>query len=456
MKTIALDIGSSFIKAAVFDLDKLCIIEEIKTPSPQRLSGADPNLFEVPAMLYVETARRLLDEWSKKYSDVKLFVLSTQMHGFVYSYTGNEEEDMYISWQDMRCLHIREDGKSYLSYLQELFSRKEMKNCGVYIKPSLGMCNLFTLLEENSSIPRNGTLYTLGSYIISKLTGNNVCHITNAAPLGLVNVKEHCWDKEIIRKAGLQDIVLPLLVDEEFKACGTYETNGRKIYVFPDYGDQQVSILGSNPQEYEGHINIATAAQVSCISDEFIAGEFETRPYFENRYLCTISNMPSGRDLNVLINFLCDTFKTITGNELPPSKVWKAVQKEYTSNPGNLLVDMSFYPTPDNLNGGAITGITQSNLSLKNLFSAAYIDMASTYKKNLNILGKKTPIKTLVCVGGVARKTPGLLAAIRRVTGLPCRLSNTSDETYSGLFRIALCCAGICSNLTDTSKIKLT
>ena len=84
------------------------------------------------------------------------------MHGFVYR-TGQTPEPVYVSWQDMRCLHQKSPGLTYLGYLQELFSKEDMEDCGVCIKPSLGLCNLYTMLEENPGLDRNGTLYTLGS-----------------------------------------------------------------------------------------------------------------------------------------------------------------------------------------------------------------------------------------------------------------------------------------------------
>ena len=39
-------------------------------------------------------------------------------------------------------------------------SRQDMENHGVYIKPSLGLCNLYTLLEEEDLL-RDGELFTL-------------------------------------------------------------------------------------------------------------------------------------------------------------------------------------------------------------------------------------------------------------------------------------------------------
>lgn len=50
--------------------------------------------------------------------------------------------------------------------------------------------------------------------------------------------------------------------------------NGRTVSVYPDYGDQQIAVLGSMPEPGDGLINIATAGQVSMVSDVFEPGEY--------------------------------------------------------------------------------------------------------------------------------------------------------------------------------------
>lgn len=147
----------------------------------------------------MEIVKQLVDHYTKEYSDIEGLIISTQMHGFVYAIP--EKEDMYISWQDMRCMNRMSGAKkTYLQWMEEQITPQEMENHGVYLKPSLGICNLYTLLEENKELRRDGELHTLGSYVIYSLTGNNICHISNAAPLGLADVAHHCWNKEIIKQ----------------------------------------------------------------------------------------------------------------------------------------------------------------------------------------------------------------------------------------------------------------
>lgn len=438
MKILGIDIGSSFLKAAVIDLDRACICEESKEKAPQKNIYSDPYLFEVPAVCYTRYLTHVLDEMAAKYQDLNGVLLSTQMHGFIYSSDGRE--DTYISWQDMRCLHQNADGISYLELLKKRFPKESMDVSGVYLKPALGFANLYTLLDENPDISRSGTLYTLGSYLIHHLTGNNICHASNAGPLGLLNVKEHCWNTELVQRLGFNQIRLPELVEGDYDCCGFYRTAGRDIAVFPDYGDQQVAVVGSLPRKGEGLINIATASQVGMLSEHFQTGDYEIRPYFENVYLLTISNMPAGRGLDVLIHFLRDVAYRMTGADISIAETWKRVEKDFIQDSKGLRVDMTFYETADNTAGGSISSIHPSNFNVHTLISAAFQDMADTYKKNLMILSGGKDLPSVVCSGGVSWKQPALRAVIEQTMGCECRLSALEDEVVSGMYRVGLCC----------------
>lgn len=437
MKVLGIDIGSSFLKAAVIDLDQALIVDEQKVKAPEKTVYDDPNLFEVPAKYYTEYVLGAVDEMAAKYEDLQSVILSTQMHGFIYAVPG--VEDAYISWQDMRCLHETKDG-NYLDRLARILPRERMEDNGVYLKPALGCANLYALLDEHPELPRNGTLYTLGSYLIARMTGNNCCHETNAGPLGLLNVREHCWNEDVLNALGLGEVTLPKLAEGDYDCCGYYRTANRSIAVFPDYGDQQVAVVGCLPQKGEGLINIATASQVGMLSDEYKTGRYEVRPYFEGTYLRTISNMPAGRGLDVLINFLRGTVKLLTGTELSIGEVWKKIDEGFRQQTDGIAVDMTFYATTEKPDGGAITGIHQSNFNVNTLISAAFSDMAATYKKNLLILNGGQALTSVVCSGGVSWKQPALRAVIAQTLGCACRLSALEDEVMSGMYRIGLCC----------------
>lgn len=455
MRYIGIDIGSSFSKAAVFDTGTCGALTEKVFPTATKKSLSDPRKFEIPAFDIVTGIKAVIGSFVKDYGIIGGIIFSTQMHGFVYKVPNRE--DTYISWQDSRCLNSMPGRKiSFSDYLKTILSPQDMQSCGVYIKPSLGMCNLFTLLNSDEGLPIDGELFTLGSYIIYHLTGHNICHITNAAPLGLVNIATGKWDEEIISCLGFEKIRLPQIADSDLYICGHYEIGGQRIPVYPDFGDQQTAILGSMAGIKGIVINIATAGQISRTVTSFIPGSYEIRPYFDGGYINTISNMPSGRNLDVIIGFIKEIVLKICGMEVSTKDVWNNLLSGYQDIRRGLDVDMSFYATPASIDGGSITKITPDNFELNDLLTAAFINMAVSYKNAINALcHEKDSPERLVFTGGVSWKIPQLVSIISEVAGLPFCLSPTPDEVFAGLFRLSLVCSGICKSISDNLNITL-
>lgn len=448
---LGIDIGSSFIKAAVFELESCRSILHTTFPSNGKLDDPDPKKFELDAGALVSAVREIIHTAAEKAGRIDGILLSTQMHGFVFRREG--ASDRYVSWQDSRCTGPAPGGKqSWMELLKKRIPPARMRSCGVAIKPSLGMCNLYTLLQTDASARRGGELFTLGSYVISQLTGNNVCHLSNAAPLGLANVPARAWDAGLLGLLGFDRIRLPKIADSDFQACGTYRSGGCEIPVYPDYGDQQTAILGCAAAPEDIIVNIATASQISAFAGAFEPGNYEIRPYFESRYLNTISNMPGGRNLDVLIRFVRECAGRVCGCEVSAGQAWDAVLDGFVKDSRGLCADLGFYDTPENVDGGSISHIRPENFGLTPLFSAAFAHMARSYGESIRILSHNAePRGTLVFSGGVSWKTPQLLKIVGDYTGLPYRLSSIPDEVFSGLFRIALVCSGVCRSLSECS-----
>ena len=107
MKYIGVDLGSSFIKAVLMDLDQGKIVDQDKMATPEKEPYKNPNYFEIPAKKIVEIVKQLVDHYTKEYSDIEGLIISTQMHGFVYAIP--ERRYVYILAgyavyeQDVRC-----------------------------------------------------------------------------------------------------------------------------------------------------------------------------------------------------------------------------------------------------------------------------------------------------------------------------------------------------------------
>jgi sugar (pentulose or hexulose) kinase len=68
-----------------------------------------------------------------------------------------------------------------------------------------------------------------------------------------------------------------------------------KTTVYTPVGDQQSAVLGANADEQNYVMNIGTAGQFCSISPTFVSGDFESRPFFDGKILCTVTNLPGGK-----------------------------------------------------------------------------------------------------------------------------------------------------------------
>ncbi len=434
----ALDIGSSFIKAAAFDLSASKVLLELKTASPSRIDSDDPNRYEVDARAYTAIVKKMLADLVAKYPEIKGVLFSTQQHGFVIEH--GSANPVYVSWRDQRCIEPYK-GSTYLDFLRKTISRELMLPCGVDFKPMMGLCNLFTMLEQHPEIPRDVSVSTIGSYLIRELTGNNVAHPQNLAPIGIFNVRERRYNTEVLHLLNLDKIRLPEVIPSDTECCGQCRIAHAILDVYPDYGDVQIAVLGSEPGRHAANINIATAAQINIPIPSFVRGPYETRPYFNGHYLKTVSALPSGRNLDVIIDFIRKTTKDCTGAEVTAADVWNILHQQIRMAKGTLEVDPRFFATPDHLTGGSIANIEAENFTAAEIMLSAFKSMAGIYKKKLEEISSLAEISEIVCSGGVSWKVPELVSAIHQATGIKCRLSVMQDEVLNGMLIMASRCA---------------
>ncbi len=226
----------------------------------------------------------------------RLFI-SVQMHGYILLDIDGKELTEYISWQDNR------------SELVDIPFTMLPEN-GVSMKPNLPRASVYAIKMLNNGLYSKAYSFcTLGSYLVYILTGVNKTHITDAASSGFYNV---------ITGEGAGEFELPLIT-KNIEPAGVY----KGITVYTPVGDQQAAVLGSGADERAYIMNVGTAGQMCCINNAFISGEFESRPYFNGKTLCTVSRLIAGKEIKENNDFNSEAFylNYFTAlKKLPPRK----------------------------------------------------------------------------------------------------------------------------------------
>lgn len=267
MKYLCIDIGSTSIKYA--ESENGSFPEKVnKTPFPEALPLPEP-FYEADAEKIFSIVKDIIDS-----SSAQAVMFSVQMHGYLLADKNGKLLTRYISWRDKRA-----GLKPYGSTLSP--------EHGVGLKANLPRASVKVTAELFPEIAKNAAVFfTLGSYLAFRLTGNNVTHITDAAASGFYNCITGRVDFD--EKDYPVKLSLPTAFTE-VKPAGVY--NGKTIYT--PVGDQQATILGLGENDCY-ILNLGTAAQMCETGDIFLSGDFECRPFFDGKFLYTVTGLYGG------------------------------------------------------------------------------------------------------------------------------------------------------------------
>ncbi|WP_135546503.1 sedoheptulokinase [Paenibacillus cymbidii] len=474
MKYIGFDIGSSFVKIGLFDLDKATVDDVRLEPAPPQLAGelaAIGGRYEVDADAIAAIVRKHVLRFVRLHREaVAGIVLATQMHGFVLADEYGRAVTPYISWQDRRGHEPRPDGsgESAADTLERLLGPGAPARAGLRLKPGLALCNLYRWLEEHppgGERERAREFHTLGSFVLRRLTGAYATHLSSAAATGLADVACGRWNERTIASCGFGFLRFPAIRGET-ECVGAFRGRYRDIPVFPDIGDHQATVFGCFA--LPGEEAVATIGTAGLLARETAAWAdaadgWEMRPSIGGSYLRTVSRLPGGRSLDVLIAFVRTATAAVTGREPSSARVWRAALREAEAaaraapTGARLPVELGFFPGQLGSGHGVIGPADAANLRLGPLFLGAFDHMAGVYRDMLERLDggeAVTPgdggLKRLLLSGGVARRSALLRERLAAVTGLACDLPPYADEALAGLFRLALLCAGVCRTPEET------
>lgn len=362
-------------------------------------------------------------------------VICSQMHGFLL--VDEKPLTNYISWQDERCLE-KINGISTFDLMQKNFSESFRRITGMKLKPGLPVLNALHILRSKKIQNNTCKMLSLPEWVISSAcdTVFNVTHSTMQAGLGFYDVNTKNISSEITHffenETNIK-IIFNQTIDD-IKIAGTL----KNIPVYVGVGDLQCALLGAGINKDVISINLGTGSQVSTIIDKPDEKQFETRPFFENKYLLTQTHIPSGRALNEYVNFIADIGKVCSGQVINPWDLLKNISREDVLNSTldfNLNIFKSAYQYDE---GGYIKFIHEGTLNTKNYLASllrSYIMQYVALAKEMQI---NREISHTIFSGGIAKKLPVISELIEILSQKKAiLLENNFDETLLGLQKIA-------------------
>lgn len=151
----------------------------------------------------------LLSAMQAKYPEVNILIFSSQMHALLAM---NEEGDIVqntMTWADLRAKHVAQEMQA--SSLAAAFFAQS----GTPIHAMNPFVKLAYLNEARPELFTDETVVFMDikAYIIRQLTGDFVIDRATASSMGLLDIVQNTWSKDLLKMVGLTENQLPTLVD---------------------------------------------------------------------------------------------------------------------------------------------------------------------------------------------------------------------------------------------------
>lgn len=449
MSFLGIDLGTSFLKGAVLDVERRRLGRVIRKPFPDPIASADSFRCEFEPSAILVSFRALIDDLAPLAPDCEGIVLCAQMHGLVLMNERGQAVSNCITWRDQRAItpYPSRSG-SYFDVILSHTSVQERRQLGNELEPGRPLCFLFWLKEQGMLAP--GSIpASLADFVISAASGETPgVDATNASAYGALNLETSDWHHALISKLGLDHLQWPR-IREAGEIAGHIKVGTKLVPCYAPVGDAQAALLGSLLTKDELSLNIATGAQVSRLTDQLRLGDYQTRPYFDGQFLNTFSYPPAGRALNVLVALLTEWAAAQHRMlEDPWEYITEAVERVTETD---LALDLNFSPSPDG-SYGRIENIRTENLSAGHLFRAAFQSMAESYYHCALKLWPDKMWKNLVLSGGLACKMRALRDEIEKRFATGYRISPEAEDTLIGLLILASVFSGRTKSVRQISE----
>ncbi len=449
MSFIGIDLGTTFIKGAVLNLETRHLHHVRRIPFPPQLENTAPLACEFDPEEILAAVRRLIAELAPHAADCEGIVMCAQMHGMVLMDSRGGIKSNCVTWRDQRVLMPHPSGsESYYQALSRRIHPGQVRQLGNELDPGRPVCYLFWFAEQGKLTPGLAPV-SLPDFVLSVLCGSEPgVEATNAGAYGAVNLETLNWHEEVIEELGLDHLRWPT-IRKLGEVAGHMGVQGRTVPCYTPVGDYQCALAGALFGADEISLNIATGSQVSRMTPHLALGDCQTRPFFEGKFLNTLTYPPGGRALNVIVDLLCELPRSQGVNLEDP---WESfVQAAEDVDDTDLEVDLNFYPTPRG-DRGRISNIRQDNLTMGHLFRAAFQNMADSYYHCAVRLDPGKSWKNLLLSGGLASKLEVLRRMIQRRFDAPYRLPPHEVDPVFGLLILGSVFSGRAGSIGELTR----
>jgi len=223
---LVLDIGTSSVRAAVYDFEGN-VLPETMIKNEWRLTATDDGGAEIDATEAVTQVEKAIDEVLKKSSKLDGEIEYAAASSFWHSLVGIDKNAIpttkLFGWADTRS---RKQVEILRTKLDE---NKTHNRTGTRFHSSYWTAKLLWLRQEQPKVfQKTAKWLSLNDYISLKLFGRPVTSVSMASGTGIFDIRRCVWDKELLNFLKIGKENLPEIVAEDAQTFCLNETYAKR------------------------------------------------------------------------------------------------------------------------------------------------------------------------------------------------------------------------------------
>ena len=449
MSIIGIDLGTSFIKGAVLDLESRQIKYSHRLPFPAQVSSSNPLFCEFEPASIVRAVQDVLGDLMKCEPRCTGMVMCTQMHGMVLMTGKKEIRSNFMTWRDQRATMPHPSGAgTYFDVMSRRITPAQLRELGNELRPGVPNSFLFWHAEQGKLEP--GLIpVSIPDFVLCRLCdAPPSVEATNGMAYGLLNLVTSDWHHDVICELGLGKLCWPLL-RKDGEIAGHLRSGSNTIPCYTPVGDYQCALLGALIGPDEMSLNISTGSQISRLTPSLQLGDYQTRPFFGGQFLNAFTHIPAGWALDILLKLLRELAES---EHVTLQDPWGHIAKEAARIAGtDLQVDLNFFSNPFG-DRGAISNMREDNMKVGHVFWAAFNHMAENYYDCALRIWPDRSWKNLVFSGGLATKLDVMRQIIKEKFRTDYRLAPSAEDTLLGLMALGLVFTGMVPSIQNAVR----
>jgi len=433
---LLIDFGASRVKSAILHLKNARLSSVLDFSTPGNCSRESGHFEISPNNLkkqFEHICRYYVKDLKIEYAGI---FISSQMHGFILLDDMDKPLTNYISWRDERSLeHV--NGVSTFSILNKEIA-KEFKNItGMKLRPGLPFSNIIHLIRRKT-LKKPFKVVTLPEFL--SITNNgcqNSVHDSMLAGTGFYDIRNKVISENLLNFFKSFSDIKPYFnnVASEDSVSGYISFYSKRIPIFTGVGDFQCAVLGAGNEIAKTiSVNIGTGSQVCVICEKVISGDYEFRPYFDNRYLQAFTHIPAGRVLQEFINLIA-----VSGKK--KENIWNELKDINLSQikESTLYFNLNIFKSAWQYeSGGGIFNIHENALTRRNYLASLLKSLITQYIEAIELVTDKRGFDSIILSGGIVRRLPKLSLILAKLTQKKVFANRGNEETLLGLRSLAL------------------